>query len=292
MKTVLLTGGTGFLGSAILNNLIRNYNLILLKRSFSDTCRIKDISTERILFYDIDKVPLESAFSKNKIDVILHCSTNYGRNGETITEIVEDNLLFPLKLLELAIRYKINRFINCDTILRRNVRTYSLSKKQFLDWLQFYSSDIGVINLILEQFYGAFDNESRFVTFLVRAFLKNVPEINLSEGYQMRCFTYIDDVTRAISLILENVSELKISYKEYLISSEEKISIREMVNLVRKTVGNTTTKLNFGAIATKEDDLKEYDIDISAMKEIGWIPKYSLREGLDLMVAEERRIIT
>ncbi|MDR1560900.1 MAG: NAD(P)-dependent oxidoreductase [Holosporaceae bacterium] len=291
MKTILLTGGTGFLGSNVLKRLIESYSVILLKRSFSDTSRIKGIPKERVFFYDVDKMPLETVFSQNKIDVILHCATNYGRSEGAITKIVNDNLLFPLNLLNLSMKYRVSKFVNCDTILGRNVNEYSLSKKQFLDWLKFYSNDIGVVNLKLEQFYGPFDNESKFITFLARAFLENKPEIDLTDGYQKRCFTYIDDVVRAILLVLKNVLEHQVSYKEYLISSEEKISIRELVSLVKKIVGNTTTKLNFGAVLTRKNELSEYEIDISEIKKIGWIPKYLLEKGLKLMITYERKII-
>jgi len=39
-KTILLTGGTGFLGSHLIKNLIDKYEIIILKRSFSNTWRI------------------------------------------------------------------------------------------------------------------------------------------------------------------------------------------------------------------------------------------------------------
>jgi len=83
-KTILITGATGFLGSHITWTLFNEgFNIIILKRSFSDIWRIREI-IDKIRYYDIDKVELEIPFKENEIDCIIHTATNYGRKGEKI----------------------------------------------------------------------------------------------------------------------------------------------------------------------------------------------------------------
>ncbi len=119
MKNILLTGGTGYLGSKILHQLVaRNYPVILLKRSFSNTDRIKEL-IPKIVVYDIDRVPLETIFCENSVDVIVHCATDYGREKTNPLHVVETNLIFPLALLESGKQHNIECFINTDTILDR-----------------------------------------------------------------------------------------------------------------------------------------------------------------------------
>jgi len=78
-KTILLTGPTGFLGSHLLQALLNEgYKVIILKRSFSDTWRINHL-LDNLKSYDINKTPLEKPFEENKIDIIIHTATNYGR---------------------------------------------------------------------------------------------------------------------------------------------------------------------------------------------------------------------
>ena len=97
-----MTGATGFLGSNIVKKLItENYNVIALKRSFSNTYRIDDIA-DKINFYNTDEVTLESIFTTNKIDIILHCATNYGRRDIEPLSLMQANLTMPLQLLELG----------------------------------------------------------------------------------------------------------------------------------------------------------------------------------------------
>ena len=110
-KTILITGATGFLGSHITWTLFNEgFSIIILKRSFSDIWRIREI-IDKIRYYDIDKVELEIPFKENEIDCIIHTATNYGKKREKISEIIETNVVFPLKLLEIA------TFFNTDTFL-------------------------------------------------------------------------------------------------------------------------------------------------------------------------------
>lgn len=129
--TILLTGATGFLGSHLLNALLENsYEVVILKRSFSNTKRIESL-LPRVKSYDIDLVDLEDVFNENKIETILHTATNYGRDGSSFFDLIQTNVLFPVKLLELAVKYNIKNFINTDTALNSSVSNYSLTKKTF-----------------------------------------------------------------------------------------------------------------------------------------------------------------
>lgn len=75
---ILLTGATGFLGSYILERLIKSdYDVVILKRSFSDTWRINHL-LDQVISYDIDKVSIDQPFIDNKIRAVIHTVTNYG----------------------------------------------------------------------------------------------------------------------------------------------------------------------------------------------------------------------
>ena len=139
-KTLLFTGGTGFLGSHILKNMVDcEDEIIVLKRSTSNITRIKEIINKMVL-YDIDVTNPEIIFFEHEIDKIIHCATNYGRRFSNPIEIIEANLILPLKLLDLGKKRDVNCFINTDTILDKRISSYSLSKSQLKQWLDMYSS--------------------------------------------------------------------------------------------------------------------------------------------------------
>ena len=76
-ETVLVTGGTGFIGSHVIEHLLDNkYRVVLLKRGNSDNWRIKRFQ-EKIICYNIDEIKLEKIFQKEPITAIIHLATHY-----------------------------------------------------------------------------------------------------------------------------------------------------------------------------------------------------------------------
>ena len=108
-KKILITGATGFLGSHLLNNINRKkYNVIILKRSFSDIWRIKNVISQ-VESYDIDKVDIGRIFNENNIEGIIHIATEYGKkNDNDIIQVSKANIELPSKLLDLGTKYGIS----------------------------------------------------------------------------------------------------------------------------------------------------------------------------------------
>ncbi len=290
-KTILLTGGTGYLGSKILKKLAdEGYNIILLKRSFSNPVRIKEY-LKKIRFYDVDRIPLETIFSENSIDMVVHCATNYGRRENDPLQVIEANLLLPLKLLELGKKYRIKCFINTDTILDKRINYYSLSKKQFKDWLFVYKQDFTCINVALEHFYGSGDDATKFVTYIVHNLLKNVDKINLTKGEQKRDFIYIDDVVSAFLKIIASSDKFGQDFYEFEIGTRNPLSIKEFVELAKQLSGNKHTFLNFGAIPYRESEVMIYHVNTSEISKLGWRCEYTIEEGLKKMIESEKQFI-
>lgn len=288
-ETLLFTGGTGFLGSNILRRIIDlDYSLIVLKRSSSNINRIKDFAGH-LKFYDLDRVDLEKVIKEHEVHKIIHCATNYGRAESNPLEIMEANLMLPLRLLELGKKYQINSFINTDTILDKGINYYTLSKSQFRQWLEVYATDSLCINIELEHFYGPYDDDSKFVTNIVHKFLSKVDRIDLTEGKQKRSFIYIDDAVEAFIKIIRHSDSLTKGFYNYQVGSGEKVTIREFVEMVKKLTNNSQTKLNFGAIPYRENEVMDPRLDLSKLTTLGWRQNISLSAGLAKMIETEKK---
>ncbi|MDD2828634.1 MAG: NAD(P)-dependent oxidoreductase [Sulfuricurvum sp.] len=289
--TILLTGATGFLGSHILDALVaQGHTVIILKRSSSKLNRIKHL-INNIVMYDIDKQHLADIFKKFHIEMIIHCATNYGRSQRKADEIVEANLMLPLKLLLLGIEHGIKTFINTDTLLDKRVNEYSLSKKQFLDWLKIYSDSIYAINIALEHFYGPNDDPSKFTTYVIKSMLDHVKQLDLTLGQQKRDFIYIDDVVEVFLTLVNSIKNESCGFIEYEVGTGELTTIEEFVKMVKVITINENTLLNFGAVPYRKNEPMESHVNLIALKKLGWEAKIDLLEGLKKTILIEENNI-
>lgn len=270
MKTIILTGGTGYLGRHLSSALeTEGYHVLCLRRAFSAE-------------------QAEALFTHQPVFAVIHLATCYGRNGESMDELTEGNLLFPLQVLNLAVKHKVQLFINTDTILTRFLNPYALSKAQFAEWLKLSADNITAVNIRLDHFYGPFDTPNKFIAFLFKSFRENMPELNLTEGAQTRDFTYIDDVVNAYLSILKHSDEFQRGkVTAFEVGTNRKTSIKDLVQLVQRTCGNTATRLNFGALPYRKNEQLDYDLDTTALEALGWKAEVSLEQGLCNIMREE-----
>lgn len=289
MSKVLLTGATGFLGSHLLKGLLEktDFEIVVLKRSSSNCSRIEENQSSRIRFYNIDQTNLGKIFEENKLESIIHCATNYGRDDENIVNIVQSNLVLPLELLQLCAVHEVKNFINTDTVIDKKISHYSLSKSHFKDWLREFSVKIKCININLEHFYGPFDNDTKFTSNIIRSLIKKVEKLDLTDGLQRRSFIYIDDVVDAFITILSNINNIKDLFNNFDVGAIKNISIQDFVLLTKKLTNNIETKLNFGALPHRPNEIMEIKIDTSSLQALGWFPKIMIEEGLKLTINKE-----
>ena len=290
-KKVLLTGATGFLGSHLLEALIKaNYKVIILKRSSSDLWRIKHLLND-IIAYDIDMMPIESAFTDNEINTVIHTACAYGRNREKDSEVVETNLMFSLRLLEVATFFNIATFFNTDTLSPKHLNSYTLSKKHFVEWLNQYRNRIQIINLKIEHMYGPKDDEKKFVPWLFAQFQQEVETIPLTEGKQFRDFIYIDDVVCAYLLLLSITDKLEL-FNQFDVGTGKLISVRNFVeklyHIYKKRENNNLPTLNFGAVPTRKGELVRVEVNITALNNLGWNANFSIETGLLKLIKESQ----
>lgn len=263
MKTIILTGATGFLGSAILKAILSESSdkVMLLKRSFSNIWRIKDeIKDSRVAYFDIDKQDL-CKINFNGVDTIIHCATEYGRGDSLCHNILETNLIFPIHLIELAIKNNVKTFINTDTyfnkdnILYNHLFGYALSKRSLNLWLKHFSKQIQIINLVLEHVYGAFDNADKFVEkFIQDIAIKQVKKVALTYGEQKRDFVYIKDVVDTYMASIKYGRNNRFRYRSFEVGTGHSIAIKDFCNLIKK-ISKSNTYINYGAINYREYEL-------------------------------------
>lgn len=289
-QTIVLTGATGFLGSHLAAAMCgAGYQVIALKRRSSSLHRVGSIASGLVMV-DVDEIDFDRIFKDfGKVDVIVHTATSYGRNNESISEIFSANTEFPLRLLDAGNRAGVRAFLNTDTILDKYLNLYAFSKNQLLQWGQFFAmqENIAFWNLRLEHFYGAGDDPTKFTAHVINSCLSNVPSLDLTPGEQRRDFIHVDDVVSAYMILLDGVYEPERKFMEFDVGSGRPISIRQFVELVKRTTGSST-ELRFGALPYREGEVMQSAANIDALLARGWRCKHDLRSGIKHVVDTER----
>ena len=201
------------------------------------------------------------------------------------------NTYLPQILIEKAIKKGCKLFINTDTILERFTSSYSLTKKQFLDWLVYYSKNTStrVVNLKLEHFIGPGTSNSNFITLMVQKMLNNVPIIALTKCEQNRDFLYIDDLLRVYDLILKSYSNFAF-YEDFYVGSGKKSNLKEILEFI-KSETSSKSKLDYGVIQYRNHELMESNNDVSRLNDLGWFAKKNINDGLKSVIDFEKNNI-
>ena len=289
-KVILITGGTGYLGSHLAFALA-NYNtkLIVIKRKNSSIDRLQNI-LNKIIFYDVESIDVEALFKLHAPDVVINCMVNYSDNPKDFTEIINTNLFFPTKLLQCCVNSKKKLiFVNADTTLNRKINAYALSKKQFLEWGKFLAKYSLFFNVCLDHFYGPHDQHFKFYVKLIHNLLSKVDSIDLTSGEQKRDFTYIDDVVNAFIAIIKHAISLypNVGFHNVEVGSGNVVTIRALASLIKEITKNTNTALNFGALPYRLHEQMECTICSDKLRSYGWAPKYTLEQGLRKTISAE-----
>ncbi|XRK15842.1 nucleoside-diphosphate-sugar epimerase [Elusimicrobium posterum] len=257
---------------------------------------MSDIDKSRVAFFDVneDFDNLSDVFKQHKISSIIHCATNYGRKEKSCINILKTNLIFPIKLLELAVENNVTSFINTDSYFDKTqmsymyLQDYSLSKKSLLLWLKYFSDKIKIANVILEHIYGETDSQDKFVSKLINEIaIKKAPQIDLTAGEQKRDFIYIDDAVSAYEYILNYTLTHKLKFKNFELGTGKAYSVKEFASIV-KNESKSPTKLNFGAIAYREDEIMISTAQNSELINLGWAPKFDITAGIRKYIDYER----
>ncbi len=285
MKTLLITGINGYLGSKLAIRYSDTYKIIGLEYDCTDLYRLKEYDFE--VFDSKDGIS-DTLFKSHKIDGIIHTATFYGRNKELVSEMSYSNTYLPQLLLEKAIKNGCELFINTDTVLERFTSSYSLTKKQFGDWLIYYSkkSNIKVVNLKLEHFFGPGTSNTNFITLMIQKMLNNDSSIALTMCEQNRDFLYIDDLLRVYDFIFEIYNDFE-NYEDFIVGSGRNSNLKEILEFIKKETSSSSI-LDYGAIPYRVNELMESSNDVSRLNNLGWYAETTMNDGLIRTIKYER----
>jgi len=294
---ILVTGGTGFIGSHIVEKLIQlKRKVIILKRKSSHIWRIKAV-LNKCLIYDVED-GLENVFKQKKIDLIIHLATKYlkyHKNLQEIKEMIETNITYPSQLLDLAVKYKVNKFINTGTCFEYKAASkkikeedkveaynfYAATKLAFEEVLKFYATNHGTKAITLKLFfpYGEKDNH-KLIFLIINAMLKNKP-LKTTKGEQRINYTYVSDIVEAYIKAIDYLGSIAYhSYEHFNIGSEKSFTVQEIVKYLEEISGKKDL-IKLGSLPYPVNEITYANCyNEKAREKLGWCPKTDIKTGL------------
>lgn len=295
-KNVVVTGGNGFLGKAVVKLL--------------DQKGCKKIFVPRSKKYDLRKASaIKRMLKEVNPDIVIHLAAvvgGIGANRENPGKFFYDNIMMGVELMEQARRFGVEKLVAIGTICaypkftkipfkesdlwngypEETNAAYGLAKKMLLVQSQAYRQqyDFNSIYLLPVNLYGPDDNffpqySSHVIPSVIKkccdAITKKQKTINVwGTGKPTREFLYVDDAARGIVFATEKYNKSE----PVNIGAGFEISIKDLVNTIVELTGFEGEVVWDGS---KPDGQPRRCLDVSrAKEEFGFTAKISLEVGL------------
>jgi len=282
MKNILVTGSSGFIGSALveeLNN--QNYNVIQFDRLAGD---ISDIN-----FYE--------KYKNVNINHIFHLAARTFVPDSWINpmQFYKTSVLGTGNILELCRHKNIPiTFVSAylyglpeklpiseeDKIKSNN--PYAHSKYLAEELCRFYSDYYGVKITIARPFniYGKNQKDIFLIPHIINQVL-NDKSINVKDLNPKRDYMYLGDLINGLIKTLHRSKQLSI----YNFGSGEEISVAEIINIIQRIVG--TNKEVISEKKERKNEIMHVIADISKAKnDLDWAPKFSFEDGIKEIIMD------
>lgn len=312
MKKYIITGGCGFIGTSLITKLqgndvqIRVYDSLITgtREGLAEVASFTEISPESnpshpgVYLYkgDIrDAAALQAASKGTDCLIHLAANTGVGPSVENPRLDMECNVMGTFNALEAARLNEIKQFIFASSgapagevtppiheeLPPHPVSPYGASKLAGEGYCSAYYRTFG-INTVALRFGNVYGPRSKHKSSVVAKFIRTALEGKtctiFGDGMQTRDFIYIDDLISAMQLALDK----NIGGETFQIASGSERTIKELALLLQQMLNShgITMKLAYTA-KRKGDVLRNFSDTTKAKNMLGWVPAYSLEEGLE-----------
>jgi len=299
MSKILVTGGAGFIGSHLVDRLIKEGHKIVVVDNLSTGK--KENLNKRAKFYKIDicSPKISEIFKKEKPEVVFHLAAQIDvrKSVENPVKDAKINILGSLNILENCRKFGTKKFIFAssggaiygetnliptpETHPARPESPYGLAKLLIEQYLEFYKKNYGLdyVSLRYSNIYGPRQNskaEAGVIAIFVDKLLNDKTPTIFGDGSQTRDYLYVEDAVEA-ALICTGLTRANL-IPIFNIGTGKETSVNEIYSLISKMIGKNIKPIFAQA---KAGDLKRSCLDSSKIKkDLGWQPKDDLKEGL------------
>lgn len=296
-RTFLITGGAGFIGSHLVDRLIKEGKKVIVVDDLSSGR--KENLNPQVKFYKMDVRSKEifKVFEKEKPDFVFHLAAK---------PIVEEVYQNPLEALEINIMGTANILeagrvkgnlkgivvVSSDKAYGKNKQLpykeespllpdhpYEASKASadLVAKTYFKSYNLPVTIARFSNTFGPRDyNFSRLIPGIFEAILKNKEFLIRSNGKMVREYTFVEDIVDGCVKLIQGIEKTK--GEVFNFGSKNIFSVLEVVKKIEEIL---KTKINYKILNIAKNEIPEQYLDWTKAKRIlGWQPKTSFEQGI------------
>jgi nucleoside-diphosphate-sugar epimerase len=304
-KKVLITGGAGFIGSNLSNNLSKLGCLVTV---IDDLSRgLKERLNSKIIFYKFDLKKNNSKIIKIfcKQNIIFHLASNVGSMNYYLKneyKVMKENILIDNTVIENSINCNVNLFFYASSA---HVYPVKILKKKSIKEKDAFPADppisYGFAKLIGEKkllyamqkkklfkayigrYVGVFGPNQSFdlkngslIPALIHRIIKYPNKYKiLTNGLEERSYLYIDDAVNCTKLIIENNKKLRSNV--FNICSNSSLKVRD---IAKKIIQISQKKIRLKVSNKKANIQKQFCSNKLIRQELNWKTKKSFLNGL------------
>jgi UDP-glucose 4-epimerase len=303
-SSALVTGASGFIGSALVRRLLdHKVDVTCLTRTRSLKTHERVLAPAKVVAVDSYQVEqLISAIGTAGPDIVYNLASYGVRQQDRDPELlIEGNVGLMGNLLRAAAYWRVHKFIHVGScaeygfpavegeLISENQRlapasTYGAAKASSTLYGAALANQLEVPFMTLRLFgvFGVGESEERIVPYLINC-LRHDFAANLTPGDQTRDLLYISDVVDA--LLTACGSDSSTCEGVYNVCSAKAIRIRQLGTQVADALNKPYNLLHWGMRQYRKDEPMWLVGDNSRfVGETGWHPKVTVKEGINRMI--------
>ncbi len=308
---ILITGGSGFIGSHLVEELINKDADVAVVDINDDknSYFFRQLLHKKSRFFKIDitdRKKITKFIVENKFDYIYHLAAEaiVEKSYSDPCKTFETNVMGTVNVLEAA---RASKGIK-GVIVASSDKAYGKTKEKYTEESPLrgdhpYDVSKSCTDLISQAYYKTYNlpvvvtrfgnvygegdlHMDRIIPGICEAIIKNSTLKIRSDGTYVRDYLYVKDVAAGYVFLLEKINQTK--GNAYNFSSLDTYSVLELIKKAEKVLN---VKIKYKIMNTAKNEIPYQHLDDTKIRKLGWNPEYSLDKSLHAIINWYKKVL-
>ncbi len=304
MKTYLITGGAGFIGSNFVHYILSHYDAVqvtnLDKLTYAGNLdNLRDVENDphyKFVKGDIcDEELVNSLIHDADIVVNFAAESHVDRSIGRPDDFIKTDVYGTFVLLEAARKHDVEKFVQISTdevygstegasftetdpLMPSSPYSASKAGADRLAYSYFVTYDIPVLITRCSNNYGSFQYPEKLISLFVTNALEDQDLPIYGDGKNVRDWIYVEDHCSAIDVVIERGENGEV----YNIGSGNEKTNLDITHLILDSLGKSRDLMRFVTDRLGHD--RRYSLNREKIKGLGWTPQHEFEQGMEATI--------